>query len=157
MDFDRQQLERNGHGIYESLYPTILDNLYIAYNVELGKVSGTVLNDLRVRFNRNDPEVIETLKKIASLAEKGRQFLINGDVENFNVLINRNFDLRKKIMKISDRNLQLIETARACGASAKFAGSGGSVVGLYKDTGMLTRLIIEMIKIKARVIKPFIF
>ena len=157
MDFNRKCLQTKGHGIYESLTPAILDSLYIAYNVELGKVSGTVLNDMRVRYNRGDPEVIETLGEIALLAEKGKKLLIEGNREELNVLINRNFDLRRKIMNISDRNLQLIETARACGASAKFAGSGGSVIGLYRDNEMLTRIILEMKKIKARVIKPFIF
>ena len=40
---------------------------------------------------------------------------------------------------------------------AKFAGSGGSIVGFYPDNKTLTKLIIEMKKVKARVIKPFIF
>jgi glucuronokinase len=71
--------------------------------------------------------------------------------------MNRNFDLRRTIMRISDSNLLLVNTARACGASAKFAGSGGSIIGLYTDNDMLRRLIIDLKKINARVIKPFIF
>jgi len=30
-----------------------------------------------------------------------------------------------------------VETARQCGASAKFAGSGGAIVGTYRDAAML--------------------
>ena len=60
-------------------------------------------------------------------------------------------------MNISKSNIEMIETARACGASAKFAGSGGSVIGFYRDNEMLTRLILEMKKINARVIKPFVY
>jgi galactokinase/mevalonate kinase-like predicted kinase len=116
-----------------------------------------VLNDIRSRYEKGDAQVIETLQEIASLAEKGKQLLIDGDLEGLNILINRNFDLRRKIMRISESNLELITTARNCGASAKFAGSGGSVVGFYNDNETLTRLIIEMKKIKARVIKPFVF
>lgn len=157
MDFDSKLLEQTGHGAYERLTPQLFDNLYIAYKVELGKVSGTVLNDIRSRYDKGDAQVIETLQEIASLAEKGKQLLIDGDLEGLNILINRNFDLRRKIMRISDSNLELITTARNCGASAKFAGSGGSVVGFYNDNETLTRLIIEMKKIKARVIKPFVF
>ncbi len=157
MDFDRELMDRNGHGRYERLSTAALENLYIAYNLELGKISGTVLSDLRDRFNRGDRLVIDTLREIASLAEEGRNLLACGDIEGLNTLINRNFDLRRTIMIISDRNLQLVETARACGASAKFAGSGGSVIGFYPDNESLTRLMIEMKKIGARVIKPFIF
>ena len=157
MDFNRNLVETTGHGLYERLTPQVFDNLYIAYKVELGKVSGSVLNDIRSRYDKGDREVIETLQEIASLAERGKQLLIDGDTKELNALINRNFDLRRKIMRISDSNLQLIDTARACGASAKFAGSGGSVVGFYPDNETLTRLIIEMKKIKARVIKPFVY
>ncbi|MBN1377741.1 MAG: GHMP kinase [Gammaproteobacteria bacterium] len=157
MDFDKQLIETKQHGRYERLTPKTLDNLYIAYKVELGKVSGTVLNDIRSRYDRGDIEVIETLQEIASLAEQGKQMLIKGDIDALNALINRNFDLRRKIMNISDSNLELVNTARACGASAKFTGSGGSIVGFYSDDETLTRLIIEMKKIKARVIKPFVF
>ncbi|MBN1759942.1 MAG: hypothetical protein JW863_16570 [Chitinispirillaceae bacterium] len=157
MDFDRSAIESTGHGRYERLDPGVFDNLYIAYKVELGKVSGTVLNDIRTRYDKGDTEVIETLQEIASLADQGKAKLVEGDIEGLNVLINRNFDLRRKIMRISASNLELIDTARACGASAKFAGSGGSVVGFYKDNETLTKLIIEMKKVKARVIKPFVF
>jgi glucuronokinase len=157
MDFDKKLVETRQHGHYDRLTPKTLDNLYIAYKVELGKVSGTVLNDIRARYDRGDTEVIDTLNQIASLAEQGKQLLIDGDIDTLNKIIDRNFDLRRKIMNISDSNLELVKTARACGASAKFAGSGGSIVGFYNNDETLTKLIIEMKKIKARVIKPFIF
>ena len=70
--------------------------------------------------------------------------------------MNENFDLRRKIMNIREADLTLVETARKCGASAKFAGSGGSVIGMYKDDEMLNYLKVKLNKVKARVIKPFI-
>ena len=60
-------------------------------------------------------------------------------------------------MNISDSNLEMVETARACGASAKFTGSGGSIIGIYENDDMLKKLIIELKAINARVIKPHIF
>ena len=157
MDFDKKLIETKNHGLYERLTPSVFDNLYLAYNVELGKVSGAVLNDLKIRYERGDTEVIATLQEIASLAEQGKKLLMNGDIDALHALVNRNFDLRRKIMKISESNLELIRIARACGASASFAGSGGSIVGFYNNNETLTKLIIELKKLKARVIKPFIF
>jgi glucuronokinase len=157
MDFEKKLLETKNHGYYERLVPSVFDNLYLAYKVELGKISGVVLNDLKVRFERGDADVIATLKEIASLAEKGKKVLMDGDMEALHGLVNRNFDLRRKIIKISESNLELIETARACGASASFAGSGGAIVGFYNTNETLTKLIIELKKLKARVIKPFVF
>jgi glucuronokinase len=71
-------------------------------------------------------------------------------------LINENFDLRRKIMNISAENLEMVQVARDCGASAKFAGSGGSIIGIYHDDEMLNRLKNGLKEVKARVIRPFI-
>jgi glucuronokinase len=156
MDFDETAMQAQGHGTYEPLDPALLPSLYIAYKTELGKVSGQVLNDIRTRFKNGDPLVIDTLREIAALADKGREALRAYDIARLNELVNRNFDLRCRIMKISPSNMEMIETARACGASASFAGSGGSVVGIYPNDETLTKLLIEMKKIKARVIRPYI-
>ena len=157
MDFEKAYLQKNGYGKYEKIQTDIFDKLYIAYKVELGKISGVVLNDIRERYERGDKELIETLQEIGNLAEQGKKLLQNGHLDELNKLINQNFDLRKMIMHINDSNMQLVQTARNVGASAKFSGSGGSIVGFYEDNEMLTRLIIEMKKINARVIKPFVF
>jgi glucuronokinase len=156
MDFNKKYLEKKGHGKYERLDPTLLPNLYLAYKTELGKVSGKVLNTIRQRFDDGDEFVIATLNRIAELAELGKKAILEKKISLLNDYMNENFDLRSKIMKINESNLEMIETARKCGASAKFSGSGGAIIGMYQDDKMLTRLIIELKKIKARVIKPYI-
>ena len=156
MDFEKSYIKKHQHGRYESIDPKRLSNLFIAYKTELSKVSGAVLNDIRNRHDKGDAEVINTLSEIASLASQGKDLIRLGKLNNLKDLMNQNFDLRSKIMNISHSNRELIETARTCGASAKFAGSGGSVIGIYDNNEMLTRLIVEMKKIKARVIRPYI-
>ena len=156
MDFEKNFVQKHRYGQYESIDPKRLSNLFIAYKTELSKVSGTVLNDIRSRYDKEDTEVINTLDEIGNLALKGKEYIKHGKLSELKKLMNTNFDLRSKIMNISNSNIELVETARACGASAKFAGSGGSIIGIYDDNEMLTRLIVEMKKIKARVIKPYI-
>ncbi len=156
MDFSKKIMEKKGHGRYERIDTSLLPRLYIAYKTDLVKESGKVLNDLRVRWERGDTEVIETLGRIAGLAETGKTVLEARDTEKLNQLMNENFDLRSRIMKISPSNIELIRTARGCGASAKFTGSGGSIIGIYKDDHMLNHLILELKKINARVIKPYV-
>lgn len=156
MDFEEEKFKAADHGVYESLEPRFEGNLYIAYKEELGKVSGAVLNDIYVRYHRGEALVRDTLAEIAELAQEGRKCIRNNDLTELNSLINRNFDLRQKIMNISAENLAMVKTARACGASAKFAGSGGSIVGLYKDEESLSELITRMKQIKVRVIKPIL-
>ncbi|MCA9731136.1 GHMP kinase [candidate division KSB1 bacterium] len=157
MDFEKAYLQKHNYGKYVRVNPEkMTSNIYVAYKTDLSKVSGTVLNDIKVRYDRGDKEVIDTLAEIAGLADRGRVCIEEGNLDELNELIDHNFNLRKKIMHITDSNIELVETARKCGASAKFSGSGGAIIGLYKNNDMLTRLIVELKKINARVIKPFI-
>ncbi|MCJ7813307.1 GHMP kinase, partial [bacterium] len=156
MDFDRKIIEKKNHGYYERINLSLLPKLYIAYKTSLGKVSGKALNTIRNRYDNGDTFVIETLQKIASLAEIGKEAILNKDYLTLHQAMNENFNLRKQIMPINESNLELIETARSCGASAKFAGSGGSIVGMYTDDDMLSHLIVQLKKLNARVIKPYI-
>lgn len=157
MDFNRQAMEQTGHGVYEVIDPKLLPKLYIAYKTELGKVSGHVLNTVRSKYDKGDTRVKSVLEEIANLAELGKEAILKKDKKQLNDLINRNFDLRTSIMDISPSNMELVQTARKCGASAKFTGSGGSIIGIYENDEMLKKLIVEMKKINARVIKPIIF
>lgn len=156
MDFDKDFYQQHQHGKYERINPELLPKLYIAYKTDLGKVSGGVFNDVRARYLKGDQFVIDHLNEIANCAEEGKQAILNKDYNLLNQLIDRNFDLRCKIMNISESNMEMIETARKCGASAKFTGSGGSIIGIYKNDEMLTHLVIELKRIKARVIKPYV-
>ncbi len=56
--------------------------------------------------------------------------------------------------RLSDDNIDLVERARSVGASAKFAGSGGAIVGTYQDEEMFERLIDAYRGSDTAVIKP---
>ena len=156
MDFDKKLLAEQGHGNYEPLDPKLLPNLYMAYKIDLGKVSGTVLNDIRSRYDKGDERVIRTLSEMAQLAEDGKKAILERDTKQLNALINQNFDLRCTIMNVTDENKELVQTARRCGASAKFTGSGGSIIGVYENDEVLNKLVVALKKVNARVIKPYI-
>jgi len=156
MNFAKQIMDAQGHGQYERIDTSLLPNLYIGYKTQLSKVSGVVLNDLATRYKNNDPLTLQTLARLAQVAEEGKTALLKRDYVTLNRLINENFDLRRKIMNISDSNIEMIECARACGASAKFPGSGGSIIGIYPSDEVLNKLIVELKQIKVRVIRPYI-
>ena len=54
--------------------------------------------------------------------------------------MNANFDLRDRIFNVAEENRRMVMTARSAGASAKFAGSGGAIVGLCEDGEMFESL-----------------
>jgi glucuronokinase len=69
-------------------------------------------------------------------------------------LINKNFDIRNSVMNLSAKNLQMVELARGVGASAKFSGSGGAIVGTYTDEAMFDSLKGILQKHNITIIKP---
>ncbi|WP_373513303.1 mevalonate kinase [Persicitalea sp.] len=156
MDFDKKLIKKQGYGTYERLNPNLLPKLYVAYNTQLSKVSGKVHSDVRARFDRGESDVKDVLNQIAQRAADGRAVLLDGRPDDLHELINQNFDLRCQIYNVSESNKQLVAAARSCGASAKFAGSGGTIIGTYRDDDMLNRLFVELKKHNARVVKPFV-
>jgi glucuronokinase len=157
MDLDRPLIEERGYGHYERLDPARLPALYLAYKPDLGKVSGFVLNEIRQAYDRGDRFVIETLQKIAGFAATGREDYLRGDFSRWPAMMDENFNLRSRIMRISESNMEMIRAARRCGASAKYAGSGGSIIGMYNGEEMYRRLGDELGRIGAKIIKPVIF
>jgi glucuronokinase len=156
MDFEKENLEKTGFGKYEPLDVRLLPQFYLAYKTDLSKVSGAVFNNLKERFNAGDEPTCRTIQALADVAEQGKQAIQNGNLKLLNELIDHNFDLRCQIMNISDSNMELVRTARNSGATAKFSGSGGAIIGTYPNDDVLSRLVVNLKKINARVIKPYI-
>lgn len=154
MDFDRATMERQGCGNYESLDPSLLPNIYIAYKRELSEGSEVFHNDIRARYNSGDKEVVGAMDTWAGLAEEVRTALLAGRPGEVGVLLDANFDLRRSIYNIHPDNIQMVEAARATGASAKFTGSGGAIVGTYVDEGMFAQLKERLEPLRISVFKP---
>jgi len=159
MDFDRTQEQTVGgltaYG-YEPLPTDWLPPLYIAYHAALSEPTETFHNDIRGRYNRGDVTIVSAMERFAGLAVQGRDAFLDRDVERLSALIDANFDTRRTIYNLPPWQVEMVETARRCGASAKFAGSGGAIVGIYRGEEMLQALQNEMTGLGCRVILPAI-
>jgi glucuronokinase len=157
MDFGREH-EREQHGYrsysYEPLDPALLPPVYVGYHYALSEPTEVFHNDIRGRFDRGDPAVVASMQTFAAIAERGRAALLAGDREELDRLVNENFETRCSIYRLPPWQVQMVEAARACGASAKFAGSGGAIVGFYTDRAMLERLTTALAALQCRVIEP---
>lgn len=136
MDFNPDLVREQGHGLYETLPVELLPPLYLAYIPCSTMTSGKAHNLVRYRFDNGDPEVIAAMKQFAQFAELGKLALEARDYHAFGDLMDRNFNLRRRIYGdevIGERNLEMIEIARSFGLSAKFPGSGGAIIGICDD------------------------
>ena len=154
MDFDEDLMKKQGHGFYEQMDIGLLPPLYIAYQEELSEVSDTFHNNIRERFELGDRKIISAMKFWARLADKVRTCLFAKKSDMLGSLLDSNFDRRCSIYKISENNIAMVQCARKCGASAKFTGSGGAILGTYKDAAMFNRIKKELSKMGVTVIKP---
>jgi glucuronokinase len=154
MDFDREIMKSRNYGIYEPVEKKHLKNLYIAYQKDLSEGSEVVHNDFRERYNFGVREVVEAIDRWANITIQGRNALETGDRGKLNQLINENFDLRRSVMNISSKNIEMVELARSIGASAKFTGSGGAIIGTYEDNSMYEKLKEVLGKKNIAIIKP---
>lgn len=140
MDFAKEIMETRGHGEYEPLGPHLLPQLYLAYRTDLAEGTEKFHNNIRQRFEEGDPVVVGAMKKFAELAAEGRELLLAGQREELGKLMDENFDLRASIYRISERNIEMVERARSVGASAKFTGSGGAIIGTCDNHEMYEKL-----------------
>jgi glucuronokinase len=111
-------------------------------------------NDIRGRFNRGEPAVVEAMRYWADLADQVKACLLRGERERIGPLLNKNFDKRRELYRLNEGNIRMVETARSVGASAKFTGSGGAIVGTYHGEAMYDALRVRLAALDVQVFKP---
>ena len=159
MDFGRDKMREQAgysYGVYEPLDSVLLPPLYIAYKDSVGEPTEVFHNDIRERYNRGDEKVVRAIEKFAGLAERARVALLARDHKLLARLMDENFDTRRSIYELPKAQIEMVETARSVGASAKFAGSGGAIIGAYSSEASFADLQRVLGKIGCVVTKPVV-
>ena len=156
MDFDKKLLDTRGYGEYVPLDTALMPPVYVAYRTDLSEASSVYHNNLKARWAAGDKVVVDAMAHWAEITEEARGCIENRDWKRLSELMDENFDLRAKVSRISPDNLRMVETARGCGCSAKFTGSGGAIVGLYPDEEAYARLEKALGAINVRVLRPHV-
>lgn len=155
MDFSEELSRKQSgleYGVYECLDSALLPPIYIAFSDKAGEPTEATHGPLRARYDAGDVAVRNAMTRFAQLTDESKQALLDGDHIRFSILMDENFDLRNSICDLSPVHLRMIEVAREAGASAKFAGSGGAIVGTYPDEESLVRLRKQLTDIGCEVV-----
>lgn len=138
MDFSREKMRTEnglefGQYVPVELDPQNLPPLYVAFRTEVSEPTEILHNNLRLRWNEGVPEVHAAMKRFAELTDLAKIAIESQNWSRLGELMNANFDLRRSICRIADGQIQMVEQARQLGVSAKFAGSGGAIIGTFPD------------------------
>lgn len=128
------------HGAYEREDPSSLPPLFLAYRTAAAEPSGNYHSVLRSRFEAGDGLVRDTMRALAGLVVEGRASLRWRDPDRFALLVGENMRLRRRLGPLPEGQVLLVEVAEALDAPATFTGSGGAVVGAYRDQAHLDEL-----------------
>lgn len=154
MDFNKKIMEKQGFGNYQILNTTHFPNFYIAFRKNLSEGTEILHNNLKARFDIGEEKVLQAMDRWGEITEEFKIALQNDECETMHNLINENFDLRRSLVPISQGNIEMVELARSVGASAKFTGSGGAIIGTYKNEIMFSKLKDVLNNNDINIIKP---
>lgn len=156
MDFNREQMLSCGYGEYQCIDIPDKINFFVGYRTDLAEGSEILHSRLREDYNSGVPAVLAAMYEWAELTTQMRTALQKCDHDTVARLINRNFDLRCEVCSgsISDKNRRMVTLARNCGASAKFTGSGGAVIGTFEDDAMFENLRRTLKEYDVEIIRP---
>ncbi|MFZ5830315.1 MAG: mevalonate kinase family protein [Planctomycetota bacterium] len=143
-------------GTYDPLDTGLLPPLYLAYSTDASEPTEVIHNNLRTRYQQGEPAVLAAMVELGQIALAAREALLERDARQLGKLVDANFEIRRSICRLPKEHVDMVERARAVGASAHFSGSGGAILGTYEDDAMFARLKKELGAIGCAVLKPTI-
>jgi glucuronokinase len=140
-------MEFGDGGAYEQLASALLPPLVVAWRGDAAQDSHDVHASLHTRLKAGDATAVAGMKELAELARAARTALIAGDHERFARSADESFDVRRRLVALDPRHVELVERARALGAGTNYTGSGGAVVAVCRDqahAGEVARALGEL-------------
>jgi glucuronokinase len=125
-----------GANAYETLDSALLPPLVVAWRGKAGGDSGAVHAPLRERHARGEPLVVAALEELGCLARQARAALVQRDHAELLRCVDRSFDARRRMLELDPRHVEMVECARASGASANYTGSGGAIVAVCANSAI---------------------
>jgi glucuronokinase len=127
MDFGRRP------PVARPLDPSLLPPLVIAWRGDSGGHSGDVHAPLRDRHAAGEPAVLRGMRTLRRAAHDAADAVAAGDHRTLRCSVDASFDVRRSMLSLDPRHVEMIEAARAAGAAANYAGSGGAIVAVCAD------------------------
>ncbi|CAK9180423.1 unnamed protein product [Ilex paraguariensis] len=116
-----------------------------------------VHSTVRQKWLDGDKFIISSMEEVANVALEGHTALLEKDYSKLASLMNRNFDLRRRMFGdsvLGALNIEMVEVARQVGAASKFTGSGGAIVAFCPDGSSQVKLLEDACQKAGFVFQP---
>ena len=138
MEFGPEHLH-TVHGLEVGAYRhlgRLPDALFVAYRADTAADSGQV----HAAVDPTDPEFRTAMGRAAGAARAAAEAIEAGDLAALGAAMDLTFDQRASVMPLDPAHVEMIDVARAHGASVNYTGSGGAVIVLATDDRARTAL-----------------
>ena len=115
-------------GWYRSVGP-LPDGMFVAYRTGTAGDSGLVHG----AADGTSDGFQQAMETAASAARTAADAIERADVGSLGAAMDATFDQRALVFELDPAHVEMVETARACSASANYTGSGGAVIVLAPD------------------------
>jgi glucuronokinase len=136
-----------GPAMVRPLEAARLPPLLVAWRPDSGGHSGEVHAPLRDRHADGEPVVLEAMRTLTCAAHEAAQAISDGDHAALCTAVDASFDARRSMLALDPRHAEMIACARAAGAAANYAGSGGAIVAVCTDTAQRARVRVALARI----------
>jgi glucuronokinase len=123
-------------GAYRSL-PALPDGLFVASRPETAGDSGLV----HAAVDPTDPAFRRAMQRAGDAGRAAADAIERSDVEALAAAVDATFDQRAAVFELDRSHVEMIDVARANGASANYTGSGGSIVVVAPDVRARAALV----------------
>jgi glucuronokinase len=137
----------SGPASVRPLDPARLPPLLVAWRPDSGGHSGDVHAPLRDRHADGERVVLDAMRALARAARDAARAISDGDHAALCASVDASFDARQSMLTLDPRHVTMIKCARAAGAAANYAGSGGAIVAVCTDEAHRARVRLALARI----------
>ena len=97
--------------------------------------SGAVHSTVKERWINRDPSLVQGMQTLGSYADRGRDALALQNYDELGRLMDLNFQMRRQLYGddvVGAGNIAAVNLANDLGFAAKFTGSGGAILCLFR-------------------------
>ena len=124
-----------------------LPPVVVAWRRDSGGHSGDVHAPLRDRHDAGEPAVLLAMETLGRAGRAAAAAIEAGEHPPLRASVDASFDARRSILTLDPRHIEMIECARAAGAAANYAGSGGAIIAVCTDETHRARVRVALARI----------